>query len=288
MAAHHEERRRAGDGCQREGPVESDWHFLRRLSNLNILRTVSLGYLCGFLVWCVGGCAQQNRTSGAAMHQSAVLFLDDFESGVIDATKWSLRVGGAATIQVQQEKALHGKSALMVNYPQGMTRSYAFISSLHLDPALNDHLFGRVYVYVDEPALPTVHSVFLLAGRPGFPISNFLEVGEWQQRFQLSYQANAAGIPRGQTVIQGAPIFPTGKWVCLEWEFRDKPDGMTVWVDGQQTDQVDFAYKGSSTGLVGGFAEFSIGFRCWGNVPTPTKVYFDDLAIGTERIGAMK
>mgnify|MGYP001552256291 CR=1 FL=1 len=63
---------------------------------------------------------------------------------------------------------------------------------------------------------------------------------------------------------------------------------MTVWVDGQQTDQTDFAYNNAGTGLVNGFAEFSLGFRCWGAVPTPTTIYYDDLALATERIGPIK
>jgi hypothetical protein len=40
--------------------------------------------------------------------------------------------------------------------------------------------------------------------------------------------------------------------------------------------------------LVGGFKEFGFGARVWGAPPKGFDVFYDDIAIGTTRIGPMK
>ena len=45
---------------------------------------------------------------------------------------------------------------------------------------------------------------------------------------------------------------------------------------------------GKTADLTGGYQEFGIGMRAWQN-PTPAMdVYYDDIAIGPTRIGAVK
>ena len=40
--------------------------------------------------------------------------------------------------------------------------------------------------------------------------------------------------------------------------------------------------------LVGGFEEFGLGARVWGQVPQGFDVYYDDIALDTKRIGPAK
>ena len=54
---------------------------------------------------------------------------------------------------------------------------------------------------------------------------------------------------------------------------------------------VKFAWpKGSDTvsNLIGGFKEFGFGSRVWGAPMAAFDVYYDDIAIGTTRIGPAK
>ena len=90
------------------------------------------------------------------------------------------------------------------------------------------------------------------------------------------------------------------KWFLLEWEFNDDPATIAMWIDGERlmdtingekVDTVKFAWpKGSTTvsGIVGGFKEFGFGARVWGAPPAGFDVYYDDIAIGTARIGPAK
>lgn len=216
------------------------------------------------------------------------LFSEDFESGTLNKDVWDLRVGAAAagatpaTVTVQQDVAAHGKSALLVHYPAGV-RTYAFIVAGHLPDSIKEHVFGRAYVQFPK-APPNAHDVFITGGSAGFPISNFLELGLRRNAAQFSYQQNGANIPRGETMIPG-PAYPVGKWFCLEWEFNDNPDSMTVWIDGQKVKDTKVGFKGTGEHLIKGFTEFGFGFRSWGNVPNGFDVYYDDIAIDTARIG---
>lgn len=95
--------------------------------------------------------------------QNRPLLTEDFESGQLDSKLWEQRVQGAATLQVQQKEAAHGKYALQVNYPDMATQSFGLLVAPHLPEALRGHVFGRAYVKI-VPGLPQSHTVLLLAG----------------------------------------------------------------------------------------------------------------------------
>jgi len=192
---------------------------------------------------------------------------------------------GGPTITIEHDLAAHGKNALQVHYPAG-SKAYAFIVASHLPDSLKSHLFGRAYVQFPK-APPNAHDVFITCGGQGFPTSNFLEIGLRQNKAQLSYQQNAANVTRGETMIAG-PAYPIAKWFCLEWEFNDSPDNITIWIDGTKATDSKVGFQGKSDSLVKGFTNFAFGFRSWGNVPAAFDVYYDDIAFSTSRIGPVK
>lgn len=232
--------------------------------------------------------------------QSKAALSEDFESGQLDPKIWEMRVTGAATLQVQQAEAAHGKYALQVHYPDMAPASYAMAVVRHLPHAVKGHLFGRAYVKI-VPGLPRSHTVMLWAGGAGWPISKFEEIGVYQGTLQPSYQENKwpRGQDRGEDVRHGEAL-PTDKWFLLEWEFNDNPATLTIWVDGQPSQVTESGQKvgvssfhwprgtDTASGLVGGFAEFGLGARVWGAVPQAFDIYYDDLAIGAARIGPVK
>ena len=212
-------------------------------------------------------------------------FTEDFESGAINTNIWDLRVYGTATISVVQNRVAHGKSALLAHYPAGVQGAYAFIAA-RLPGSLHDHLYGRAYVYI--ATMPGTHSVLLNAGNPGYPISNFLEVGIRRRVFQPSYQQNAAGVPRTETTDMVPGTIPVGRWFCLEWEFNDKPDRIILKVDGQPFADQSLNLKSVTSELVKGFSEFDIGFRSWGKAgASDIDIYYDDIAISDKPIGQL-
>jgi hypothetical protein len=212
-------------------------------------------------------------------------FTEDFESGAINTNTWDLRVHGTATVSVVQDRVAHGKNALLAHYPAGAQGAYAFIAA-RLPESLHDHLFGRAYVYI--ATMPGTHSVLLNAGTPGYPISNFLEVGIRRREFQPSYQQNGAGVPRTETTDLVPGTIPVGRWFCLEWEFNDQPDRIVLKIDGQPFADQSLVLNSVNGGLVKGFSEFDIGFRSWGRASaSDIDIYYDDIAVSDKPIGQL-
>ena len=158
------------------------------------------------------------------------MFTEDFESGDLKKDIWAQRVNGGATLTIQHDVVAHGRSALLVRYPAA-SKGYAFAVAIHQPDALKEHFFGRAYVNFPK-APPNAHDVFITAGSAGFPTSNFLELGLRQNKAQVSSQQNGPGVP-AETMIAG-PVYPVGKWFCLEWEMNDNPDAIVMWIDGEK------------------------------------------------------
>ena len=243
--------------------------------------------------------------AGTLAAQKPVL-TESFESGKIDSSVWDTRVAGTATVAVEAAEGGHGKYALHVHYPDMAAASYAFVVATHLPDSVRTHFFGRAYMKV-SPGLGTTHNPLIFAGEPGWQLSKFHEIGTSRGMWMPSYQENKSvrGQGRGETTYRTETAPQYDKWFLIEWEFNDDPSAITFWIDGekiqapingqkgdgQKIDTVTFDWpKGSGTvkNLVGGYQEFGFGARVWGAPPAGFDVWYDDIAIGTSRLGPVK
>lgn len=218
----------------------------------------------------------------------ALPFTEDFESGEIKTDIWTPKVAGGATVSLVEGKGGYGKYVLQAHLPAAAQRAYAMIGTTRLPEALRGHAFGRAYVYI-TPNGPTRHTVLTYTGSASWPSANWLEVGMFEGKFQLSYQQQDRSLPaRGETVAFGKTL-PTGKWFCLEWEVNDTPDTLTVWADGEQMNSEVFTFKTfGNTNLIKGFVDFGFGVRVFGPVPDAFDIYYDNVAFDAKRIGPLK
>src|SRR5664279_4595395 len=237
--------------------------------------------------------------------QTKPLFTENFESGKIDPAVWDTRVTGTATIAVDAVEGAHGKFALHVHYPEAAANSYAFVVATHLPDSIKTHFFGRAYVMAASD-MGRGHNPLIFAGEPGYPLSKFTEIGMYRGTWQPSYQENKSlqGQGRGEVTYHAESGPPVGKWFLLEWEFNDDPASITYWVDGEKVltlvgpekekkETVTFVWpKGSTTasGLIGpsGYSELGVGARVWGAPAKTFDLFYDDIAIGTSRLGPAK
>jgi hypothetical protein len=238
--------------------------------------------------------------------QTKPLFTETFESGKIDPAVWETRAISTVTIAVEPVDGAHGKFALHVHYPADAARnSYAFIVNAHLPEAVKNHFFGRAYVYAKSD-LGMGHNPLIFAGEPGYPLSKFTEIGMYKGTWQPSYQENksAQGQGRGEVTYHAETGPPVGKWFLLEWEFNDNPASITYWVNGEKIltpvgpekekkESVTFEWpknSGTTSGLIGasGYQELGVGARVWGTSANGFDLYYDDIAIGTTRLGPVK
>jgi hypothetical protein len=235
---------------------------------------------CALLpAFAAGRAAQQPRP------QSKPLFSEDFESGYVNQKLWTRDVTGDSVMLIQRDKVAHGKYALLVRCPTPAQRTHALLMAANLPEALRHHLFGRAYMYI-APVVPDRHIIFLTAGTTGFPKFRYQEVASAHGKFQLTYVDTRPDGPLGEDYHPG-PELPLGRWFLLEWEFNDQPDQAAIWVDGEKIFETPFTFKtaGQSSDLVGGFTDFSLGFKLWGAAPVPFDIYYDDIALDTHRIG---
>lgn len=261
-------------------------------------------------------CALLSALTALPLAAQSPAFSEDFESGSLNKAIWKSLDAGSGSITVQSAQVAHGKSALQIHYPKG-EKSFAFVVAGNLPESVRAHLFGRAYIFI-SPNMPAGHDVLLNAGTTGYPISNFLEVGaSGGKNVMVSYQQNAANIPRNETIARGV-AYPVGRWFCLEWEFTDHPNRVTTWIDGEPAGELkDFvvtpraprAPRGGAAGaepapaaapapaqpvvpgtdLIKGFTEVAFGFHTWANgTKEDFDIYYDDIVIDTKRIGALK
>jgi hypothetical protein len=230
-------------------------------------------------------CAGLIAPALAGAVRAAPLFSEDFESGKLDPTVWSVETTGGNVAVVQADRAAHGRFALQVSCPKPSFKTWSFIRAKHLPAALRQHQFGRVNMYV-TPKPPARHTILIMSGTDGFPNNKFQEVATTRGGWQLTYVDLRPNGDKEDYHVSTVPV-PPGRWFCLEWEFNDLPNRSTIWVDGKQVYQASFASKrtGETSGLIGGFGEIAFGFRLWGSAPEAFDVYYDDIAIDTQRIG---
>jgi len=235
--------------------------------------------------------------SVAGLPAQQPLISEDFESGHFDSKLWELRVAGAVAAEVEQGETAHGEYALRVHYPAMSPPGYAFLVTPYLPASVSGHFFGRAYVKID-PAAPENHTVLVFSGEAGWPFSRFEEIGISRNAFQQSYRENRSAKEEDGDVRPGDPP-PLGEWFLLEWECNNDPTTLAVWVNGKSSRVTEGDRKveisafrwprGSETakGLIGAFEETGFGARVWGQVRQAFDVYYDDVAIGSERMGPL-
>jgi hypothetical protein len=241
----------------------------------------------------------ESDTGGSAFSEGgsaacASLFCEDFESGQIDTVKWAVQTSGGNMATVQQTKVAHGKYAAQLHAPAS-SKGYDFL--ITKAPAqLLVHHFGRAYMLVD-PKLPVGHTGLMFAGSSGFPRLKYLEVASVRGGWQLSF-VQLVGAPTGEAddhvdcagnaSCVPAIQMPVGVWICVEWEFNDQPDQVGLTVDGKPiTTYSPIPYNNETSGLVGGFTDFGLGFYDWHPDNFAFDVYYDDLALDIKPVGCL-
>ncbi|MEO8900665.1 MAG: hypothetical protein ABI488_03415 [Polyangiaceae bacterium] len=253
-----------------------------------------------------GGSGSSGGGAGGAASCPGLL-CEDFESGSIDPAKWDTSSKGG-TLAVQTQQVAHGKYALHLQGLGSGSDDWATLMAKSAPMALNAATtFGRASMYFSAAVSASLHIQFPFAGSNGTgsgtgpaPVTKlrYLEVGSYNGQWQLSMDIHDVSPNIEDSAYAGSNI-PTGKWVCIEWEFEDQPDRITLWVGGNQVGVFDnmhinyssagtksggTIYQGKNSGLIGVFDTFGIGFHDW----HPTKafdLYYDDVVLDTKRIG---
>jgi hypothetical protein len=217
----------------------------------------------------------------------ANLFCEDFEQGNIDPAIWGIETGGGQTVTIDDHVAAHGRYSVHFHVPAD-ANTYGFIITRSAPTALRSHYFGRASFYA-APDLPVGNQQLVIAGNGTFPkLSHFFLSPAALGWMQIVTLTTVAG--ESETWLHGASL-PDARWACMEWEMNDIPGRTTLFVDGKRIDSYDITVTDKSVPF-GGFVEFGFGYYAAApnNGPVvshPTDIYYDDIALDTERIGCL-
>lgn len=250
-------------------------------------------------------------TGGAGASGCGGLICEDFEGGSVDPSKWDT-VASGGTLALQTQQVAHGKYAARFHGLAGGSDDWAILVAKNVPAALKGPTtFGRAYVYFPAEGSSDLHIQFAFAGKNGtgtgtgpapFSKLHYLEVGEYLGEWQLGFDLLDLS-PTVEEVSYSKDHVPTNKWVCVEWQFEDNPDRVTVWLAGSQVatfdnTNVSYAspgpvpkaggalYNGTSSNLIGGFDTFGFGFHDW-HPQKAFDLYYDDVVLDTKRPGCL-
>lgn len=228
------------------------------------------------------------------------VFCEDFEQGQIDPTRWDTQTNGGETIVVQQQNVAHGKYSAQfhgLGKPTGSS-GYAYLIAKNTPDSLQTHSFGRAYFYM-APKVTSIDLGLVFGGTAGFPKPTYMSLAAHSGGWQFGF-IKLDGSPTGESQAYPAATMPVATWFCLEWEFNDDPDTINVWGDAAAIGSLnsnDVAYppnhpagsifNGMSSGLIGAFTAFGIGFYDWHPSGFAFDVYYDDFVLDTKRIGCL-
>jgi hypothetical protein len=225
----------------------------------------------------VGGMAGQAPTGGSSPSESW-LVADDFESGNIDAGKWSAPSTELATIAVQDKVFAHGRNALRIavqaTTPNGGHNRHANISVKNVPADLKGNVFLRMYVRFAQA--PAFKDVMFFAGTGGAEYGSSTAFGTYPLS---ATQGNWYGQIDNSVGGTSTPV-TVGTWVCLEAQWQSNPSRVSVFADGKMV----VTQPGPSAP---DFSKITIGFGS-GHAPEyDTEMFIDDLAMDTQRIGCL-
>ena len=237
------------------------------------------------------GGADAAGASGVTCADPGLVFCDDFEDlapGPATSTRWTPETSnGEVTIDGTHARGARALHVHTTGNGRGLIRVNGFA------PPANS-FYARAHVWVDGfPTAPDyAHFTMVeLAGNGGGVVRPI--GGQYIPSAGKSlWGVGSDGGPTGDwTRWQTTAPAEGGKWVCLEWQVAATDNAINVWIDGVAHPEMGVTTKdhgGSTVDFV--FPSFtSIWFGWWlyqgGPSPGQFDVWFDDIAVGTSRLG---
>lgn len=245
-----------------------------------------------------GGAGSGSAGAGVTCASPGLLFCEDFESaalGAASSTKWTNDVlNGALTIDATHAQ---GTRALHV-HTDGNGR--ALIRVTAFSPPANS-FYGRARVWATAfPTAPNyAHFTMVEAAAAGGtggvvrPIGGqFIPKTDVPDAGRSLWGVGSDGGATGDwTNWKTAAPAEAGRWLCMEWQLRAADSTVNVWIDGVARPELTVSktsHGGTNVDFV--FPTITqIWFGWWlyqaGPTPASFDVWFDDIALGTSKIG---
>jgi hypothetical protein len=192
---------------------------------------------------------------------------------------------GGATVTVDDTKAFSGTKSILFRKAGGYPGTFLTFSNIAAMIPSND-LHGRVMMWMTQtPGKAHWDGIWGTGNKPGGGTATYI-LGGMYGNFMAVYHP-------GDCSTDSKTPFPTGRWACIQWEFKGTKDGKhlhRMLLDGQV---VDNGVQDGSQGVCasgGGthdwaapiFNTLKVGYVAYGG--GSGDIWFDDLAFGEEPI----
>lgn len=223
---------------------------------------------------------------------SGLFLCDDFESAVPggppDPNKWTVDLITSQGIAVDGSLAHSGANSVKV-----LGTGYrAFLRPKTGLPVANNSFFLRVFLRSSSP-MGSGHSTYVEAGKNAMD-DHELRVGYHYKMLEVNLMpGDPEQLSSGRDYDDGTPglSFLPDTWYCLEVHFDGQNQEARVWVDDQEI--LPLHVTNWNPNMKDGFqnrmnwsptyASVGIGYEKYSG--DPATLWYDDLALGTERIG---
>jgi hypothetical protein len=235
----------------------------------------------------VDGAADNAQEGGATpcALSSGLLFCDDFEEATTSAlpSPWSTSIIGSGTVTVDDMTPAHsGTRSVHVSDADADYDTLLLFHDTAVLPAPAGWFYLRAFVRLGA-AMSAGHNSFVLADLASSPgQGNDLRLGEDDQMLMYTVMGDAHGALSNANyysdgMLPGVQLAP-GVWTCLEVLLDSKSPEIDVWVGGAEVPDLhhtDFP--------VDDYDRLQFGFEKYAG--PAMDIWYDDIAIGTERIG---
>jgi hypothetical protein len=224
----------------------------------------------------------------ASCATAGVRLCEDFESGVLNAARWTKVIENTASVDIDATFAYRGTHSLKAHLGGAMLNGQAAAMISHRMSFPRDPLHARMFVFVPVSA-PLASLQMVRFDQDSNPFGGLgLELTE--NRKLTNYDYN---FPVKHFTDESATVVPLGQWVCIEWQVAPVAQadagasGITkVFVDG--TELVDQRMSGIFVGP--GPLELAV-FGLDSVVSSPVsapEMWIDEIAMDDKPIGCNK
>jgi hypothetical protein len=174
----------------------------------------------------------------------AALMCEDFEKLAVGAkpgAPFTIRAS-KGTVLVDDTRAHGGAHAVKLSVTATTAsdtyrQAYLAVTGAPLIPLPNNHVYGRFFIYTDRVPDKTVHWTIAHGDGPLGTLTGTYNYGG-MGGLMANYYRNTTPDPTDCWQTKNAP-FPTGRWVCVAFEFDGPGNAMRFSLDGADVPELD-------------------------------------------------
>ena len=254
------------------------------------------GGSAGFAGSGVGGGSAGSAGSAATCTTAGTELCENFESGMLDAQRWTQAKSASSSITVETGKAHSGQYAVHLKFVANQQSTVTITEGVTFPAGNPNKFYSRMWVWfapdIPKAATGDFHTGFMMGGgknNTGDVTAGMGMIGSDQQ--YLGYSI-FFGAPKLEFGPWSTPRITPNAWQCVEL-LEDGSDPTTekrqVWLNDVEMKELASDSAKSSNGnanhLPPKFDKITYGVTEYHMIPTLSDMWIDDIRVSKDKIG---